>query len=249
MAIRRMRLSSDAEMLRYLDPATGETLRVEAPIFFKEDFLGDNVVTDGTLRWLFTETSPAGGPGTIAIVDDGLGGQVLMSIASASNEQASARIDFGDNLQFDPSKGLFFEARVALSKAASVYAATDVLIGLASAHNIAADSIVSHVWFRLVDGYDLMFETDDGTLDDDDNDLGVDVAEDTFNVLTFDATDLSRIKVYVDGVRKPDGNTTFNASALTASEKLQPYIAVNRRSGTLLPDLLVDSVLVAQGGR
>jgi len=249
MSIRRQRLNNDPQMMRYFDPSTGETIRIDAPIFHKEDWVGDDFVDNGTTKWLFSQVSAVGADGTGAIVANGLNGQYALSVASASAELALSRLDFGDNLVLDPSKGLYFETRVALSQAVAQYANSKVLLGLASAHNDTPDSIASNVWFAFAGDANLKFETDDGTTDDDDNSLGPIFVQDEFHVLAFDMTDLGEIKVYVDGVRKPTGSTIFTAKELTAANKLQPYLCVNRASGTTTPDLLVDYVLVAQGGR
>ncbi len=128
------------------------------------------------------------------------------------------------------------------------YAATIAVLGLAGVHNATENSIAQNLWFRLENNFDLLFETDDGSNDSDDNDTGVKLVQDTFAIVACDMTDLQDIRVYVNGTRRLPG-TRFHAGSLSVSTPLQPYLNLNRASGALLTDIHLDYFLYAQGGR
>ncbi len=249
MAIRVQSLNGGPQLVkRKFEPATGVTAALSSDIVLKEDFLGKDIVDDGTMAWLFTQTSAAGTDGTGGVTDDALNGVYNLAVKSASSEAAISRIDFGDNLQLDPTKGLYFECRFTVGVAVGVLTTVDILIGLSSAHNAAPDSATTNLWFKLAADYNLLWESDDGTINDDDNDTGVNVVENAYNVVAFDATNTADIKVYVDGVAVLTGST-LSATNLSNSMKLQPYLCINRSAGTDLPDIDIDYVLIGQSKR
>ena len=168
MAVKRQKYPDMNGLVRYFDYPSRETLRCEAPIWLKENWLGSAVLDDGTTRWTFAQVSAAGTDGEGGPRADVANGVYRLETKSASDELAIARVDWADQLLLNPAKGIIFEARVAPVTLAP-FAATELVIGLASAHNNAWNSVAEHAAFKLIGATcDVVCESDDGTTDHDD---------------------------------------------------------------------------------
>ena len=108
MAVKRQKYPDMNGLIRYFDYATRETLRCECPIFLKEDFLGADVLDDGSSRWAFGQASASGTDSTGGPRADVANGIYRNEIKSGSDEIAIARLDWGDQLLLNPAKGLIF---------------------------------------------------------------------------------------------------------------------------------------------
>ena len=87
-------------------------------------------------------------------------------------------------------------------------------------------------------------ETGDTTNNNDDTTTGLTLVAGTFNRFRIDFMDISDVKFYVDGARVASG-TTFDMSNLTSAEaQFQPYISLDKASGTGVGTLLVDYVRI-----
>jgi len=191
--------------------------------------------------WAATITDTAG-TAVADYVDNAAGGQFKIGGDSQSEAQ-TARIDFGDHLIIDSTKNFVFEARVQVQYADDTAFTADerLVVGLASAYNATLDNVAKNAWFR-VEGADtaLLLETDDGATDNDDEDVGQDLANDTWAVLRIEGSDLDAIKFYKDGVLIGD----LDAGALTGN--LQPIVAYQRDAGADVQVIFVDYVKVWQ---
>ena len=164
--------------------------------------------------------------------DDVAAGVYKISHDGTSEAQAG-QVTFNDQLVINPTKGPIFEARFKINFAGATFSADQrAVVGLCSVHPNAEDSldaVISNLWFR-VEGASLniYIESDDGTLDDDDNDSGVDIVDDTFITVRIDASNLDAVKFYVNGALIAQ---TLDAGALTSANVLQPIFCIQRDAG------------------
>lgn len=187
----------------------------------QEDFLQ---AAGGTLPapWAKQDTSAAGSP-TLDYVDDAANGAFTL----ASDSQAEAQkltLYFGDQLVVDVAKQPLFEARVKLDVDTALTADDLFVVGLASARAADLDTIATHAWFRVEADLDILFESDDGTTDDDDNDSGVNLTDGAYAKLAIDFADLSAVAFYVD---IEDGNGFVKVGTTDMSDatgNLQPFV-------------------------
>ncbi len=236
---RRRRLNNG--QYRYVNPATGETVRADLSYFHKEEFYGDALLQDGTTKWKFTESSPAGDPNTGAV--DAVGGRYLLSIVSTSDEVATARLDMGDTLNYNATLGIFLEAKFQVASALATYAEAEFILGLGAAFNATSDSTASNFWFKVKADHSLVFECDDAVNDNDDQNCETTLLNGTDVIVTADATVLTDIRIYVNGSRVLR-NSVIKCNAFTAAKPMQLTMAVVRSGGTLLPLANVDYIAV-----
>lgn len=208
-----------------------------------EDFLLKNGATI-PLPLAVTEASPAGTP-VNGFVTSSLNGEYSMK-HDATSEAQNMRLDFADTLPLDPTKNIIFEARLKINFAGAAFSADQRFVcGLASAANATLDSVASNVWFRIEGAnLNILCEADDGTTDTDDQDTGYDIVDNTYVTLRIDMSSLSDIKFYVDG--KLQTGAKVSASALTAANKLQPFIAIQKDAGTEQEEVIVDYIYIEQ---
>lgn len=207
-----------------------------------EDFLAD-VGSTLPKPWGTVDVSATGTP-TIAYVADTVNG-VFKLAHDATSELQSMTLSWADQLMIDPTKKPIFEARLKVDFAGATFSADQrIVIGLAAASNATLDSNTHHAWFRIEGAnLNILCETDDGTTDNDDKDTEIDIVDDTFTTFRIDMSDLSDIRFYVDG--KPSKfATALSASAMTASNLLQPYIEIQKDAGTEVETVTIDYVLV-----
>lgn len=203
-----------------------------------EDFFGD---AGQTLPppWKYAETGSSTNPtGDYSAAADGR----FVLTHSADSEAQSMRVDWGDSTQINLSKKPVFEARLAVNFAGANFSADQrIVIGLASAYNATLDSIATNAWFRIEGAnLNILAETDDGTTDDDDNDTGIDIVDNTMTVFEIDCSDLSAVRFSVDGVHA----AVLDMSDVTANTLVQPIIAIQRDAGTEQEVVTIDYVRV-----
>lgn len=136
---------------------------------------------------------------TAATVDYVTGfGTGLYAVSLTNNDAADAGQILCDEVDITTGPVFDFKARL---DGLPLLAVERFVIGLASAHanaEDALDDVATNAWFR-VEGtsLNLLWETDDGTTDDDDNDTGIDLVDDTFFEGRIDFRDLTAVKFYV----------------------------------------------------
>jgi hypothetical protein len=192
-------------------------------------------ITDGN-TWVKQDTSAVGAP-TWALVSNTHGGEFAMTLA-ADAEAESLTLYMGDQKIFQANKKPIFEARI---KVSTIGAAQRVVFGFAGDRNATLDNIAQNAWFRLEANMNILVETDDGATDNDDNDTTADATNGTYAVYQVDLSDLSDVKFRVDGVsRAPE---TMSLAALT-TETLQPFIEIQKDSGTSTPSITIDWIRI-----
>jgi hypothetical protein len=124
---------------------------------------------------------------------------------------------------------------------------TTLCFGLASARNATPDSVAVNAWFRMQGSASLtavVAETDDATTDNDDKATGYTLAS-VYKTFLIDFTNgLNDVRFYIEGERVAAG-TTFNMSAVAAGQNVQPYVTLQKASGTGTPSVTIALVEIA----
>ncbi len=207
-----------------------------AKLKIHEDFVGP---AGSTLPfpWGKQDTSAAGTP-TLDYVANTVNGMYRL-LHDSQSEAQKLTLYWADSLHIDITKQPIFEARLKINFAGATFSADQrIVIGLATARNATLDSIATNAWFRIEGAnLDILWETDDTVTDDDDNDSGIDIVDNTYTVFKIDASDLTQVKFYVDGVLAGTG-------AMSSTATVQPYIEIQRDAGTELESVDIDYVSV-----
>lgn len=183
-----------------------------------------------------------GGAGTLSpaatLVLNAATGEALLGL-SATNEAQTCRLDWGDQVLIDPTTSARFGARL---KVSGMAANTVMVWGLASAYTAVLDDVVSNCWFRLSgNSLALTVEGDDGTTDTDDQATSpaTTVVAATYN--TYEIRLGGGVGTFfVDGIQVG----TVSVPLLSGSTLLQPFLAVQKASGTGAQTMTVDNVVV-----
>lgn len=211
-----------------------ETVKPLSPVVFEDDFIGAylNKYTAAEQTgavWKTVETSINLAP---QLVDDATNGIVQLT-CDADDVTLIGALYHGDNLQFSLKNGLMmeFRANLAVLPTTADSTLTTAVMGLASSHNAVPDSVATNVWFRAEGSGALLWESDDGNTDDDDNACGVTAVAGTYNNYRIDARSLANgVKFYIDSSLV--GTTGDLNTNLTASEaKVQPYFRISKVKG------------------
>ena len=129
-------------------------------------------------------------------------------------------------------------------KVAGIDSVTTLTVGVGSARNDTEDSVTVNAWFRMegsASTSNLVVETDDNTTDNNDVATGTSLSS-TYKKCTIDFTNgLKDVRFYVDGARVAAG-TTFDMSAVTAGQNVQPIIQLQKASGTGTPSVTIAQI-------
>lgn len=205
-----------------------------------EDFLGR--AGEALPTWLTTQDTSAAGSPTLDFVDDAKGGQYQL-LTDSTSEAQNLSLYGGDQLTLTIDAGLIVEARVKLDADAIPWTADQrLVIGLASDRNATLDDVATNAWFR-VDGAsaNILWESDDGTTDDDDNDSGVDIADDTWVVLRIEVISGASVQFYVDGALVGTGDLSD-----ASGNAVQFFAELQRDAGTETEALVFDYIRIVQ---
>ena len=224
---------------RFYDSATDETVHVMAPLWFKEDFLGEGGLELGNTvdRWEVVDVGDA----TEAMVADTATGVFRLHI-HATSEAEDAVLYWGDQTTIDVLNDVQFECKATVTTLPTT--GVTAVWGMAGDHNLDKDTVGESAWFRLDASGALDVESDDGTTNTDDTTTGLTLVAGTAYIFRIDFSDLSDVKFYVDGVRYAAA-TAHDISALTTTTGLmQPYFSLDKASGVGVGDLDIDYVAI-----
>lgn len=224
-------------LLRYYESTTHETVKVMAPLWYEEDFLGDGTLSTD---WTLIDVSSAGDT-TPALVADGFSGLLRLKLDSTSEAQESG-FTWNDQRPLVLNQGVNIEYRLRINTLPTLV--SEVVFGLAADKNAAADSVAVHAWFKADGSGAIVAETDDGTTDNDDKSTGVTLVADEYAVFRIDCTDPTDVKFFINGNRVATG-TTFSMNA-DPDHALQPYVHLAKASGAGLGIVDVDYVKIWQ---
>lgn len=225
---------ADGTVARWRDRETGETTQIRAPVYFKDDFNGGAPGND----WGTIEVATAG---TLTLAPrTGTSGGAFRLALSATNEAQEAGLYFGDILPFRMDLNFQWEAKIALTSASMV--GITMVAGLASAYASTKDDVATNAWFRMDGSLALKAETDDAVTNTDDVALGITWVTGASKILRIDASNLTSVKFFVDGVQYGTG-TNFLVSGLTSTTaRVQPILSLQKASGTTLATMDVEYV-------
>lgn len=195
--------------------------------------------TPGMNGWTIKDNSSSGTPTYLNVTEDG--GAAKLTLASTSEEEVLTLYQ-NDVLIYDVRQ---IQHLWWILQVAGVDAVTTLVAGVGSAQNDTADSVATNAWFRMEGSAStsaVVVETDDATLDKDDIATGKSLAS-AYKKLHLDFSyGLADVRFYFDGERVAAG-TVFDMSNLTAGLNVQPFIQLQKASGTGVP-----SVTIAQFG-
>ncbi len=196
--------------------------------------------TPGQNGWTIKDTSSGGTPTYLVATGDG-GGMVLTLVSTSEAEVVT--MYHNDVLCFDVRTIQFVEMIV---KVSGVDAVTVLTMGLASAQSDTDDSVATNAWFRMqgsVSTSNLLVETDDAVTDNDDKATGVTLSS-TYKTLRIDFTKgLANVKFSVDG-EPVSGINTFDMSGLASGLNVQPWVQLQKTSGTGTPAVTIKKFLI-----
>lgn len=230
--------------LQFFDQSTFEVTWIASPLYFDDDFIGG-----GHTAGIPAAGSPVAGypwvkkivgaaPPTVALVSNGAGGQVACTLTSTSEKQDAA-LYWNDSLSLDATKGLVFQARAQLSVLPSA-AGVEVALGLQSAWIDGPDNAAEFLHFKAIANGTIQMSCFDGTTTTTAS-TGLTVATADFHNYRIDATDVTDVKFFIDGVQYSTPGQ-FKFAATGASAILQPYLSAYKPSGTGVATLTVDAV-------
>ena len=232
-----------ANQLFFYDGATGETVRPASPRVLIEDFEGDALNTD---KWL--AAIDIGGNSSNAVN----AGAALGTFTNANENQEVGTVAAGNSLDWDVSKGLIIEFRIALTVLPTLV--TEAHWGLLGEAQVDDKQIVS-----AEDYAEYCVFTADGsgiiTINCDDNvagaqhavATGVTVLATVYHIYRIDVTDITDIHFYIDGERVA-ASTTFTLNSLV-SDLVQPVAIMTKHDGAGLGTLSVDYIKIWQATR
>ena len=223
---------------RFYDSATDETVHVNAPLWYKEDFLGEGGLELGNTvdRWAVVDVGDA----TEAMVADTATG-VFRTHLHATSEAEDAVLYWGDQTTISVLNDVQFETRVNVSTLPTT--GVRGVFGMCGDHNLAKDSVAESAWFSMSASGVLNCQTDD-TTNDETASSGTTVVAGTYYIFRIDFSVISDVKFYINGVRVAT-STTYDMSNLTATEAFfQPYYSLDKASGTGVGDIDIDYVAI-----
>ena len=203
---------------------------------------GDTIVNQST-PWYVDDQSASGSP-TFAEIADADNGQYQLTLA-ATNEAENLTFYFKDQQTIDSDSGPVMVVRAYVNTLPS--AADEIIVmGFGSAQNDDEDAIASNAWFKLDANASLLVESDDTTTNDDDNDTSFDVVVDTWYEFMIDCSTVTDCDFFYRSTLAGDWTEVLAATAfsLGADASVQPYIQIQKATGTGVPSLYLDFVHV-----
>lgn len=198
--------------------------------------------TPGHNGWTVKDTSASGTPTYLTVTEDG--GAMALTLASTSEAEIVTMYQ-NDVLMLDLANLQRVEF---VAKVSGIDSVTTLVFGVASAQNDTPDSVSVLAWFRMEGSASLtniVCETDDGSVDNDDKASGVTLGS-TYKKFTIDFTNgLSDIRFYVDGERVASGQT-FSMVNITTGQNVQPFVQLQKASGTGTPAIQIAQFLAVQ---
>lgn len=193
--------------------------------------------TPGAMGWTVKDTSPAGTPTYLCVTEDG--GAMALTLAATSEAEIVTMYQ-NDVLPLDlrQLQRIWFIAKVS-----GIDAVTQLAMGVASAQNDTLDSVQVSAWFRI-DGTasptNVVIETDDDVTNTDDKATGTTLGS-TYKKFEINFENgLSDIRFFIDG--QPVGSQTFSMSGVAAGQNVQPFVQIQKASGTGTPAVQIAQI-------
>jgi hypothetical protein len=240
-------LDRNGFLQRFIDSATSETVARFQPCILDEDFIGagHSAIPAGGAPavgypWVKKTQQTTGVP-AVAVVANSAGGTVRNSL-DATSEKQEATIYANDQLNWDVTKGLFFETRLSHHVLASA-AQVEMAWGLSTAWIDGPDNAARYLRFQSLGSGVVNIQSKDGT-----NTLSfatpISMVVDVFHVFTIDATDPTNVVFYIDGAQVSLPNQ-LSFAATGANAILQPMVTAYKASGVGVGSIDIDTVQAA----
>jgi hypothetical protein len=230
-----------ANSQEFYDTTTHERVFAFTPIFYEEDFMGAGksaaFPTSATVGsdWI-KKTVQTGGTPTVGAIANAAFGQVQLAL-DATSEKQEASLYWADKLAVDVTAGTVIEVRAKLAVLPSA-TGVEAVFGLSSAWVDGPDNASEYLEFGANASGVMNMRSQDGTTQ---NAIASNFTADTtkYHVYRIDATVLTNVRYFVDGVeRNTDNQIAFAATGSSAI--LQPYMSVYKASGTGVATLDID---------
>jgi hypothetical protein len=233
-------------LIEFYDLNTDESTARFKPVTMDEDFVGPGhsaIPASGSpaagYPWVSKTVHTSGSP-TVAVVANQAGGVVACAIDSTSEKQDAA-IYANDMLNWDMTKYLLYQSRIAMSVLPSA-AAVEAVLGLQSAWIDGPDNVSFYCRFQMLANGLVNMQCKDGVTTRSAS-SGITLVAGAFHIFRIDATDPTNIRFFIDGVEKSTaGQFTFAATG--ASAILQPYCSVYKASGTGVGTMQIDMIQI-----
>lgn len=211
----------------------------------------------GATPWLIKDTSAAGTPTYVGHADG------LKLTLAATNESEIVTLYFGDILNYTMANILRAEFLIKMNAALGTN--EECAIGLASGQNDTLDSVTYNAWFKIIGSAQtpsVVVESDDNTTanDLDDKATGITLGTSTHKRLIIDFTEGVKTagapgtskgqcpQFYMidsQGVlQRVATGTLFDMSGVASTQGLQPFIQLQKASGTGVPSISVREVKI-----
>lgn len=216
--------------LTFYDGTSFETTGPQAPAVFYDDFFGNDLVipaagsAESGVPWV-KKIVGAGPPYVSKSAVVTTNGLAVCGLTSTSEKQDAA-LYFGDTKNFDVTKGVVYEARVALLTLPSA-AEVQAVWGLSSNWIDGPDNTSYYLEFGATGDGAISVRKKDGVATTSVA-SGITVTAAQYCIFRIDATDVTSVKFYIDGAQV--GSASFGATGANAI--LQPKQAMYKASGT-----------------
>lgn len=227
------------------DTVTGETTFSASALFFEDDFVGAGhtagVPAAGApvAGYAWVKKIVGAAPPTVAFVSNGVGGQLAATLTSTSEKQDAA-LYMGDNLGFDVTKGLIWEARAQLSVLPSA-AQVQMVLGLQSAWIDGPDNASFYLGFGFLANGTILLRSKDGVTTNAVNSGLPAVLNTEWHIYKVDASDVTNVIFSVDGVPIATASP-ISFAAVGANAVLQGYASAYKASGVGVGTLTLDNM-------
>lgn len=232
---------------RFYNSATFETVHVNAPVWWKDDFLGVDgfLKSEGGSFGIWGEPKIVGAaPPTVAVGADTYPGVVLCSL-TADGQKQDAWMYMADNRQLNVTKDLNIEMRVKISTLPTLVA--EACFGLGNDWADGPDTMTHSVWFTADGSGAITLESDDATTDKSAASGVTATAAQTkiYRIQCVPSGSNAYAEFYIDGVHVGGGS----AYPLLGTQMLQPFLGLYKASGAGLGVIEIDYVAVWASGR
>lgn len=228
----------------YYDDATQEYSNVSTPIQFSEDFQGAGHTA--TLPVMGTPVAgypwvqkTQGTPTGVASVANGPGGQLKLALA-ATSEKEEATLTQNDQLTFDLTKTVIYQARIQLSVLPSA-AGVEAVWGLSSAWIDGPDNGAHYIEFGCTASGAVNMRVQDA-VSQRSVASGVTVVAGAWHVYRIEMDASNVLHFYIDGIEYSSSLAPLTWGATGANALLQPYHSVYKPSGVGVATMLIDSI-------
>lgn len=238
---------ADGNVRSFVDLGTSETLIRIQPLVFEDDFVGAGhtagipAAASPVAGYAWVKKIVGAGTPTVAVVANGSGGIAALTLQSNSEKEDAALYN-NDQLTFDVTKNLVFEARASMAVLPSA-AAVEMVLGLQSAWIDGPDNASFYVRFQAKASGLINCQAFDGTTTSTTS-SGVTLVANAYHLFRIDCSNVADIAFYIDGTRVNALNSVVFA-ATGASAVLQMYASCYKASGVGVGTMNIDAIGVS----